>query len=62
MARHEHWLLLYPHAQADKSKVDALYECCNAFYRERGDDARCVSCPKPDLLRYIIICQRKSVF
>lgn len=33
-------------------KVDALYECCNAFYKERGDDARCVTCPKPDLLRW----------
>jgi hypothetical protein len=41
---------------ANNSKVDALYECCNAFYKEKGDEARCVSCPKPDLLRYIVIC------
>jgi hypothetical protein len=34
-------------------QVDALYECCNAFYKERGDEARCVTCPKPDLLRYV---------
>lgn len=34
-------------------EIDALYECCNAFYSEKGDDARCVSCPKPDLLRYV---------
>jgi hypothetical protein len=42
--------------KANNGKVDALYECCNAFYKEKGDDARCVSCPKPDLLRYTIIC------
>jgi hypothetical protein len=42
--------------EANNGKVDALYECCNAFYKEKGDDARCVSCPKPDLLRYAIIC------
>jgi hypothetical protein len=42
--------------EANNGKVDALYECCNAFYKEKGDDARCVSCPKPDLLRYTIIC------
>ncbi|KAJ4983032.1 hypothetical protein SVAN01_11489 [Stagonosporopsis vannaccii] len=34
-----------------RKEVDALYECCNAFYKEKGDDARCVTCPKPDLLR-----------
>ncbi|KAH6613973.1 hypothetical protein C7974DRAFT_321466 [Boeremia exigua] len=34
-----------------RKEVDALYACCNAFYKEKGDDARCVTCPKPDLLR-----------
>ncbi|OLN94223.1 Cx9C motif-containing protein 4, mitochondrial, partial [Colletotrichum chlorophyti] len=28
----------------------ALYECCEAFYRSRGDDAISASCPKPNLL------------
>jgi hypothetical protein len=31
--------------------VDALYECCNAFYQEKGDDMTTTSCPKPSLLR-----------
>jgi len=31
--------------------VDALYECCQAFYDKNGDDATSASCPKPDLLR-----------
>ncbi|KAK7988016.1 37S ribosomal protein rsm25 [Apiospora arundinis] len=31
--------------------VDALYECCDAFYRKKGDDATSASCPKADLLR-----------
>ncbi|KAI0388814.1 DUF1903-domain-containing protein [Xylariaceae sp. FL0594] len=31
--------------------IDALYECCNAFYEKNGDDATTVSCPKPNLLR-----------
>jgi hypothetical protein len=34
-----------------KAQVDALYECCNAFYERNGDDARTVSCPKASLLR-----------
>jgi hypothetical protein len=33
-------------------KVDALYECCNAFYHEKGEGASTVSCPKASLLRY----------
>ncbi|KAF4300709.1 tRNA-dihydrouridine synthase [Botryosphaeria dothidea] len=32
-------------------QIDALYECCNAFYQRNGDDASCVSCPKANLLR-----------
>lgn len=35
----------------DTEKVDALYECCNAFYKSKGDDASTVSCPKASLLR-----------
>ncbi|KAF2458918.1 hypothetical protein BDY21DRAFT_339262 [Lineolata rhizophorae] len=31
--------------------IDALYECCNAFYKEKGDDASTSSCPKASLLR-----------
>ncbi|TLD20606.1 hypothetical protein PspLS_08395, partial [Pyricularia sp. CBS 133598] len=31
--------------------IDALYDCCKAFYERKGDDASTVSCPKPDLLR-----------
>jgi hypothetical protein len=36
-------------------KVDALYECCNAFYTENGDNASSVCCPKVDLLRYVLV-------
>ncbi|KAE9376804.1 DUF1903-domain-containing protein [Stipitochalara longipes BDJ] len=34
-----------------RSQVDALYECCNTFYSQNGDDAKSASCPKPNLLR-----------
>lgn len=34
-------------------QIDALYECCNAFYQRNGDDASCVSCPKANLLRCV---------
>ncbi|KAJ5127167.1 hypothetical protein N7448_007946 [Penicillium atrosanguineum] len=34
-----------------QAQIDALYECCNAFYQERGDHASVVSCPKAGLLR-----------
>lgn len=40
---------------ANETKVDALYECCNAFYKENGDNATTVSCPKASLLRYIFL-------
>lgn len=33
-----------------QSQIDALYECCNLFYVSRGEDAKCISCPKSDLL------------
>ncbi|KAK8212469.1 hypothetical protein IWZ01DRAFT_267847 [Phyllosticta capitalensis] len=38
---------------ADRGEIDALYECCNAFYQKNGDDASCVSCPKAPLLRCV---------
>ncbi|KAI1776709.1 DUF1903-domain-containing protein [Hypoxylon cercidicola] len=31
--------------------IDALYECCDAFYRKNGDNATTASCPKASLLR-----------
>ncbi|OBT39457.1 hypothetical protein VE00_10147 [Pseudogymnoascus sp. WSF 3629] len=34
-----------------KAEIDALYECCNAFYEKYGDAAKTVSCPKANLLR-----------
>ncbi|KAL1961948.1 hypothetical protein VTN77DRAFT_729 [Rasamsonia byssochlamydoides] len=34
-----------------QAQVNALYECCNAFYKERGEDAKTPSCPKPSLLK-----------
>lgn len=37
---------------ADIWQVDALYECCNAFYQEKGETASTVSCPKYTLLKY----------
>ncbi|KAG9639599.1 hypothetical protein KCU95_g10559, partial [Aureobasidium melanogenum] len=34
-----------------QKQIDALYECCNAFYEKNGDSASTVSCPKAGLLR-----------
>ncbi|KAL2872013.1 uncharacterized protein BJX67DRAFT_96477 [Aspergillus lucknowensis] len=34
-----------------QTQINALYECCNSFYKEQGEDARTPSCPKPNLLR-----------
>ncbi|KAI0543995.1 DUF1903-domain-containing protein [Xylaria curta] len=31
--------------------IDALYECCDAFYQKNGEAATTASCPKPSLLR-----------
>ncbi|KAK7951161.1 uncharacterized protein PG986_006889 [Apiospora aurea] len=31
--------------------VDSLYECCDALYKNKGDNATSASCPKADLLR-----------
>jgi hypothetical protein len=40
---------------ANSQKVDALYECCNAFYTQNGDTASSVCCPKADLLRSVFV-------
>jgi hypothetical protein len=37
--------------KTDTNQVDALYECCNAFYQKNGDNASTLSCPKASLLR-----------
>jgi Mature-T-Cell Proliferation I type len=34
-----------------RAQVDALYECCNAFYKAQGENAKSISCPKASLLR-----------
>ncbi|KAI6779054.1 DUF1903-domain-containing protein [Emericellopsis cladophorae] len=34
-----------------QSVINALYECCDAFYSKYGEDASTVSCPKPKLLQ-----------
>ncbi|KAF2121363.1 DUF1903-domain-containing protein [Lophiotrema nucula] len=34
-----------------QKEVEALYQCCNAFYDQNGDDAKTASCPKAGLLR-----------
>lgn len=48
----------YNEARCDKL-IDSLYECCQAFYEKNGDQAKTVSCPKPELLR-LKIKQRKE--
>lgn len=40
----------YNEAKCEKF-VDALYECCLAFYEKNGEQAKTVSCPKFDLLK-----------
>ncbi|KAE8145808.1 DUF1903-domain-containing protein [Aspergillus avenaceus] len=37
--------------QKCQSQINALYECCNAFYETRGEDAKTPSCPKYSLLK-----------
>ncbi|KAF2265831.1 DUF1903-domain-containing protein [Lojkania enalia] len=34
-----------------KREVDALYECCNAFYQQNGETASSASCPKYSLVK-----------
>jgi hypothetical protein len=41
--------------------VDALYECCQAFYERNGNDAATVSCPKANLLRLKMEQRRKDI-
>ncbi|KAL2006106.1 hypothetical protein VTN00DRAFT_9760 [Thermoascus crustaceus] len=48
LAIHEHVPYKEERCQA---QIDALYECCNAFYQERGEDAKTPSCPKVSLLK-----------
>ena len=33
--------------------IDALYECCDAFYAKKGDNASTASCPKLSLLKLV---------
>lgn len=40
--------------------IDALYECCQAFYEKNGDKAKSASCPQPDLLRLKLKMRQKS--
>ncbi|KAH7026355.1 uncharacterized protein B0I36DRAFT_248466, partial [Microdochium trichocladiopsis] len=40
--------------------IDALYDCCEAFYKKNGDEARTVSCPKPSLLRLKLAQRQKD--
>ncbi|KAK4130415.1 DUF1903-domain-containing protein [Trichocladium antarcticum] len=41
--------------------VDALYECCQAFYDKNGDNAVTVSCPKANLLRLKMEQRKKGI-
>ncbi|KAF5845252.1 hypothetical protein GGP41_001289 [Bipolaris sorokiniana] len=41
-----------------RKEVDALYECCNAFYEKQGVNASTVSCPKYSLLKYGQVCRQ----
>ncbi|PNS18986.1 hypothetical protein CAC42_6081 [Sphaceloma murrayae] len=34
-----------------EKEIDALYECCNAFYQRDGDTAQNPGCPQASLLR-----------
>jgi len=42
-----------PGTAVDIGQVDALYECCNAFYEKQGENASTVSCPKYSLLKFV---------
>ena len=35
-----------------QAQIDALYDCCDAFYSRHGEGAKTVSCPKVSLLKY----------
>lgn len=43
-----------------QTAINALYECCDAFYRRYGNDASTTSCPKPDLLQLKLKQQREG--
>ncbi|KDB27707.1 hypothetical protein H109_00527 [Trichophyton interdigitale MR816] len=34
-----------------RNQIIQLYKCCNAFYTQKGEDAKTPSCPKPSLLK-----------
>ena len=40
--------------------IDALYDCCQAFYDRNGEDAKAASCPKPDLLKLKLRMRKKE--
>ncbi|KUI66861.1 Cx9C motif-containing protein 4, mitochondrial [Cytospora mali] len=40
--------------------IDALYECCQAFYDRNGQDAKAASCPQPDLLKLKLRMRKKK--
>ncbi|KAK1837320.1 DUF1903-domain-containing protein [Podospora conica] len=50
----------YNQAKCEKL-VDALYECCQAFYQKQGDDASSVCCPKANLLRLKMEQRKKGI-
>ena len=43
-----------------QSAVQALYECCEAFYDKYGEDAKTPSCPTASLLRLKMQQQKES--
>lgn len=40
--------------------IDALYDCCQAFYDRNGEGASAASCPKPDLLKLKLKMRKKK--
>ncbi|KKY37179.1 hypothetical protein UCDDA912_g02820 [Diaporthe ampelina] len=40
--------------------IDALYDCCQAFYDRNGEGASAASCPKPDLLKLKLKMRKKT--
>jgi hypothetical protein len=40
--------------------IDALYDCCQAFYDRNGEGASSASCPKPDLLKLKLKMRKKT--
>lgn len=44
-----------------QQQINALYECCKAFYKKNGKDASCVSCPKPGLLEFVSLLKLTAI-